>query len=149
MKKLNLLEVYDNYLLNQPVKKPKRSIRTVGYWVAGIILVLFVLALLCYFLGISLPGVGTNSSSSISEVTQSIPEISASGKYYVVSVGDGNRLSFRSEPNEDATKLDRIDNGTRLLVTEVQNNWGLTTYNGRTGWVCIQNEDGTYCVLDQ
>ena len=69
--------------------------------------------------------------------------VQGNGEYYVVAVGKNNRLSLRSAPNDDAEKLDRINNGTRLLITEIQGNWGKTTYNGKTGWVCIHNsEDG-------
>lgn len=63
------------------------------------------------------------------------------GDYYRVTVGYGNRLSLRSEPNENSAKLDSIDNGERLFVTEVRDDWGIqliTEY--RVGFVCLNME---------
>lgn len=149
-KPLNLLKEYDNQFLNQPKKKPKfeKSKKSILYWLLGILFALFVAAIVCYSLGWSLPEADT-SSQSPGTVTQSgVSSSSESGTYYVVTVGKGNRLSFRSEPNENASKLDRIDNGTRLLITEVQDGWGKTTFNNQTGWVCLHNEDGIYCLKE-
>lgn len=70
------------------------------------------------------------------------------GAYYRVSVGSGNRLSFRAKPDEDSTKLNRIDNGTRLYITEISGNWGKTTYDGETGWVCMTQDGDRYVVKD-
>lgn len=70
------------------------------------------------------------------------------GEYYRVAVGSGNRLSFRAKPDEDSTKLDRIDNGTRLYITEIRGNWGKTTYGGETGWVCMTQDGDRYVVKD-
>ncbi|MBQ8469421.1 MAG: SH3 domain-containing protein, partial [Clostridia bacterium] len=70
------------------------------------------------------------------------------GTYYRVSVGRNNRLSLRALPDEDSTKLDRIDNGTGLYITELRGNWGRTTYDGQSGWVCISKDGDTYCVKD-
>lgn len=149
-KRLDLLKEYDKAFLNQPEKKPKKAKKTIIYWLLGILLALFALALICYALGLSLPGAETISQNpSVVTVTQNdFVNTSDSSEFYLVTVGDGNRLSLRSEPNENATKLDRIDNGTRLLITEVHNGWGKTTYNNQAGWVCIQNEDGTYCIKE-
>lgn len=72
----------------------------------------------------------------------------ADGTWYHVSVGKGNRLSLRAQPDEDSRKLDRIDNGTRLKITETRGNWGKTTYTGQTGWVCI-NQDGDQYVVKE
>ena len=70
------------------------------------------------------------------------------GAYYRVDVGYDNRLFFRAEPNENATILDRINNGERLFITEVRNNWGRTSYGGSSGWVCLSKNGDDYCVRE-
>lgn len=103
----------------------------------ALILVLILVGLLvAYSFTDDYQSAGQTASPTVSSVQ-------SNGEYYIVAVGKNNRLSLRSSPNDDSAKLDRINNGTRLLITEVQGNWGKTTYNGKTGWVCIQNsEDG-------
>lgn len=70
------------------------------------------------------------------------------GEYYRVSVGKNNRLSLRAQPDENSKKLDRIDSGTRLYITEIRGNWGKTTYDGESGWVCLRMDGDTYCVKE-
>lgn len=81
-----------------------------------------------------------------SEMVESQDELD--GDYYIVSVGKGNRLSLRLAPSTESEKLDRIDNGTRLYIIAVQGNWGQTSYNGKTGWVCLQENGDQYCVKE-
>lgn len=69
------------------------------------------------------------------------------GDYYIVTVGANNRLSLREEPSEYSTKLDRIENGTRLYIDELDGNWGHTKYNGHEGWVCISENGDIYCTM--
>ncbi len=69
------------------------------------------------------------------------------GDYYIVTVGTNNRLSLREEPSEYSAKLDRIDNGTRLFIDEVDGNWGHTSYNDQEGWVCISENGDIYCTM--
>lgn len=69
------------------------------------------------------------------------------GDYYIVTVGTNNRLSLREEPSEYSTKLDRIENGTRLFIDELDGNWGHTKYNGQEGWVCISENGDLYCTM--
>lgn len=70
------------------------------------------------------------------------------GAYYRVDVGYDNHLFFRAEPNEDATILDRLNNGERLYITDVRNNWGYTTFGGNSGWVCLSKNGNDYCVKE-
>lgn len=87
-------------------------------------------------------------SEAVEPETTRVKETSAKGEYYRVSVGSGNRLSLRAKPDEDSAKLDRIDNGTRLYITEIRGNWGKTTYDGETGWVCMTQNGDRYVVED-
>lgn len=72
----------------------------------------------------------------------------ANGTWYIVSVGKNNRLSLRAEPDEDSFKLDRIDNGEWLFITEVRGDWGKTVYAGNDGWVCLRKNGEIYCVME-
>lgn len=69
------------------------------------------------------------------------------GDYYIVTVGTNNRLSLRAEPSEYSAKLDRIDNGSRLYIDEIDGNWGHTTYGDQEGWVCMSENGDTYCTM--
>lgn len=90
----------------------------------------------------------TEERTTEPDIDEDEPEAEETGEYYRVSVGRNNRLSLRALPDEDSTKLDRIDNGTRLYITEVRGNWGRTTYDGESGWVCLRKDGDTYCVKD-
>ena len=48
-----------------------------------------------------------------------------------------SKLNFRADANIGSEKIDLIDNGIVISVTEVSKNWGKTEYNGRTGWICL------------
>lgn len=90
----------------------------------------------------------TTKTTTTESTTQVYDEAEADGVYYRVSVGYGNRLSFRALPDEDSTKLNRINNGTLLYITEVHGNWGKTTFEGESGWVCLRKDEDTYCVKE-
>lgn len=47
-------------------------------------------------------------------------------------------LKLRSGAGTSFDKLADIPNGTVLKITEIKNNWGKTTYNGKTGWVSLE-----------
>ncbi|MCR5636471.1 MAG: SH3 domain-containing protein [Clostridiales bacterium] len=59
----------------------------------------------------------------------------ALGKYNV-TLTSGN-LRLREEPSTNSKTLTLIPNGTTLIITELLNGWGKTTYNGYTGWVSM------------
>ena len=119
----NLLSEYEKAFVTKGILEQGKSEK-----LSSILLSIFVYVLLLLI-------VASDQNSSL--------DIATEGEYYIVTVGHYNRLSLRLAPSDDSEKLDRIENGTRLLITEVQGNWGQTTYNGQTGWVCIQNsEDG-------
>lgn len=80
--------------------------------------------------------------------TTTEPQAQPQGAYYRVDVGYDNHLFFRAEPNEDATILDRLNNGERLYITDVRNNWGYTTFGGNSGWVCLSKNGNDYCVKE-
>lgn len=47
------------------------------------------------------------------------------------------KLNFRTGANISSEKIDLIDSGVVLEVTEIASNWGKTEYNGNTGWICL------------
>ncbi len=46
-------------------------------------------------------------------------------------------LRLRSGAGTSYEKLADIPYGTTLTITKISNNWGYTTYNGKTGWVSL------------
>ncbi|MDD5923526.1 MAG: SH3 domain-containing protein [Clostridia bacterium] len=57
------------------------------------------------------------------------------GKYHVrTTSGD---LILRSDSSSSGNIITTIPSGTLLNITEIKNNFGKTTYNGKTGWVSI------------
>lgn len=44
---------------------------------------------------------------------------------------------LRSQPNTNGAILDMVPSGTLVIVTETSSNWGKITYNGKTGWMCL------------
>lgn len=46
-------------------------------------------------------------------------------------------LNFRSAQNTDSEIIDTISLGTILNITEINNNWGKTTYNDKIGYVSM------------
>ncbi len=55
---------------------------------------------------------------------------------YVVNT-EGPTLTLRSSASGNASKVTSIPDKTVLKVTQVNGNWGYTTYNGYSGWVCL------------
>lgn len=54
---------------------------------------------------------------------------------YKVSATDG--LNIRSGAGTSYSKLDAINYNTSITVTQVNGNWGKITYDGVTGWICL------------
>ena len=81
---------------------------------------------------------GNQTLPNVSSTTA--PSNGMNGNYttgtYVVNTGTSN-LNIRSAPGDDNTILGRIPGNTRISVTQVNGNWGRVTYNGTTGWVCL------------
>ena len=59
---------------------------------------------------------------------------------YLISAPDGSQ-AMRKSSTTSSTKLCDVPNGTFITVTNLANDgkwdWGYTTYNGQTGWVCL------------
>ncbi len=47
-------------------------------------------------------------------------------------------LKLRSGAGTSYSKLAEIPQGTTLKITKISNNWGYTTYNGKSGWVSLE-----------
>ncbi len=56
-------------------------------------------------------------------------------KHYRVNVDDV--LLFRSGPSQSSNIIGNFGNGTVLTINEICNEWGKTTHNGQTGWICL------------
>ncbi|MBR6548714.1 MAG: SH3 domain-containing protein [Clostridia bacterium] len=54
---------------------------------------------------------------------------------YVITSSDG--LNLRAAATTDSSVLTAIETNTRVTVTLVQGNWGKITYDGKTGWICL------------
>lgn len=46
-------------------------------------------------------------------------------------------LRVRSDRNTSSNILTKIPNGTKVSVSDIQNNWGKVTYNSQTGYICM------------
>ncbi len=60
---------------------------------------------------------------------------------------------LRSQPNTNSAILDMVPSGTLVIVTETSSNWGKITYNGKTGWMCLDwsapyNREVDWLVMD-
>jgi uncharacterized protein YgiM (DUF1202 family) len=58
---------------------------------------------------------------------------------YIINSSDG--VNLRSAPSTDGDRLGGIPFNAAVKVTAVKNNWGKTTYNGMTGWFCLDYAD--------
>ena len=58
---------------------------------------------------------------------------------YRVSASSG--VNMRSGAGTSYSIVSAIPYGTVITVTQTSGNWGKTTYNGKTGWVCLD-----YCT---
>ena len=67
---------------------------------------------------------------------ETTPNISyAAGSYKVET--DGDTLNMRSGPSTHDSLVGSVWDGSILRVTDVNGNWGYTSYNGTNGWVCL------------
>ncbi len=67
---------------------------------------------------------------------ETTPNISyAAGSYKVET--DGDTLNMRSGPSTHDSLVGSVWDGSVLRVTDVNGNWGYTSYNGTNGWVCL------------
>lgn len=62
-------------------------------------------------------------------------EVSSTLGVYEITYSVGMRL--RSGPGTGYTSLDIMPKGTQIYVTEIQGEWGRTSYNGKQGWCCL------------
>lgn len=56
---------------------------------------------------------------------------------YNVKVTAKNGLNLRTGAGVNFSKLTAMPCGAKLTVTEEKSGWGKVTYNGRTGWACL------------
>lgn len=67
-------------------------------------------------------------------------EITATGYYgtgtYKIDT-DGDSVNLRNGASASYSKIGSIPDKTKVTVTAVDNNWGYTTYNGVSGWFCL------------
>lgn len=46
-------------------------------------------------------------------------------------------LNFRTGPGTENEVIEVLRKGTSVRVSEIKNGWGKISYNGRTGWICL------------
>lgn len=71
-------------------------------------------------------------------ITDDTPEESICGLY---TTGNNN-LRLRAEATDTSETLAYIGTNTELRITQINDGWGKTTYNGKDGWVYL-----AYCTL--
>lgn len=59
-------------------------------------------------------------------------------EYAVVHTEDGNPLKLRPRPSTKYAYVDKIPDGTQLLISETDGDWAHTTYNGHDGYVMTE-----------
>ena len=67
------------------------------------------------------------------DYVKKVENTNGSGTAYVTTAG----LNLRESASTSAKKLATIPQGTKIIITEVKNGWGKTTYSGKTGWVSM------------
>lgn len=82
----------------------------------------------------TLPNVSSTTSGMITTTPAPGTDAYTTGTY-VVNTGSSN-LNMRSAP-EGESIIGAVPGNTRINVTQVNGNWGRTTYNGTTGWVSL------------
>ena len=85
----------------------------------------------------------TTKSASAKSSSQPVQTTQA-GYYVYVKASDGG-VNFRSGPSKSYGKVmsGMIPNGERLYISEVSGKWGVTTYNGITGWIALSETTKT------
>lgn len=82
---------------------------------------------------------GATESEHLSGSTQNPEEwenqttVYTTGTYTVTA----SLLRFRNGASTDDKSLGLIENGTTVTVTQIKDNWGKITWNGITGWICL------------
>lgn len=78
-----------------------------------------------------------NSSSNSSTGTIESQPVN---NIYCINAPDGF-VAFRTQPTTSSTKISEITTGKYITVTQLTNDgkydWGYTSYNGQSGWVCL------------
>ncbi len=65
-------------------------------------------------------------------------EMEAYSAYYGVVSADGDGLTLRENPDSGSGGLTLIPDGTEIAIEEVEDGWGLVSYDGMTGWVALE-----------
>ena len=79
---------------------------------------------------------GYSSMNYLSLVQSTTP--SGSQTNYQVDTGSGKGLILRSSRSTSSKVLLSIPNGTSLMISDISNGWGKTSYKGKTGYVYMQ-----------
>lgn len=75
------------------------------------------------------------TKSAVFQVTVAKKKVVYSPGFYAVDSSDG--LNLRQSASTDSSILIAIPDKVRLEVTEIADNWGKTTYQGKEGWICL------------
>ena len=85
-----------------------------------------------------------------------LPDGSGSSQSYNYLIGNytlTSNVNLRSTPDTSNSPLATIPSGSVVKVEKLNKNWGYVSYNGKTGWICLDyaerdnsNQPGLYCV---
>ncbi len=79
------------------------------------------------------PVVGSATASAV--VADDVMAQASTGTYRVTT--EGGNLTLRESASSSSKQLDYVPNGTLVVITEISNGFGKTTYNGKTGWLSM------------
>ncbi|MDD5924252.1 MAG: SH3 domain-containing protein [Clostridia bacterium] len=79
------------------------------------------------------PVVGSATASAV--VADEVMAQASTGTYRVTT--EGGNLTLRESASSSSNKLDYVPNGTLVVITEISNGFGKTTYGGKTGWLSM------------
>lgn len=83
------------------------------------------------------------SETKIREQKEEPKATEAEGDWYTVTT-ESDPLNLREEPRQDAALCGQIPRGGFVYITEKEGIWGLTLYDGVTGWLNL-----SYCQSGQ
>lgn len=87
--------------------------------------------------------VSSSSDAAILAMSKNTEQTPTEGDWYTVTT-EADPLNLRQEPRQEAAVCGKIPRGGFVFVTEKEGIWGLTLYDGTTGWLNL-----SYCQPGQ
>lgn len=93
-----------------------------------------------YIRGYGIPKYDTAAAGGAGSSGQTGSQAGTAGSAanYQAKINTPKGVNMRSTPCvADGNKIYAIPNGQQVTITRESGSWGYTTYNGRTGWICL------------